>query len=105
MVKLVNIFILLNYASDLSSFGYFITTNGSLPATFVSAGAKFAEGGMFGLSALHPFAPHPERTGLHVASHQFNNLLFAQPELKGDCFKWRTVFPGHFNDAIDVRRT
>jgi hypothetical protein len=53
-------------------------------------------------SAVYPLPPAFERGWTERSTHQGDDLLFAQSELKSNGFKWRSVFPGHFYDPIPV---
>ncbi len=58
---------------------------------------------MFRLAAVYAFSPHPERRGLHLAPHQFDDLLFFEAVCVFDGFEWCSVLPRHFDDSRDVR--
>ena len=57
---------------------------------------------MFGLATTDPFAPHPKGRGLHLSAHQLNHIRFRQTELEGNGFEGSSVFPGHFNDPVEI---
>ena len=54
------------------------------------------------LFAVHPFAPHEVAAAFHVGTHEFNHVFFSQTKLNLNGFEGRTVFPAHFDDAVDV---
>ena len=61
-----------------------------------------AGGGVFGFAATHPLAPELERRRFHLLPHHSNHLLLGESELKFDRLKRSAVFPGHFNDPIEI---
>lgn len=77
----------------------FVSSDGPLTAATkpVDFGAQF---GMLGTSASHSFSPVPERTWMHVPSHEFADLIFLQTELKFNGFERGTIFPGHFDQPV-----
>ena len=56
---------------------------------------------MFGFSSGSPFTPHAKRGGLHLPSHQMNDLSGLQPELFPNGIEGRTILPRHLNDSVD----
>ena len=61
-----------------------------------------AGGSVFGFATAHPLAPQPERRRFHVLSHHSNHLRFGKSELKFNRIEGGTVFPGHFNDPVQI---
>ena len=61
-----------------------------------------AGGGVFGFAATHPLAPELERRRFHLLPHHSNHLRLGESELKFDRLKGSAVFPGHFNDPIEI---
>lgn len=57
---------------------------------------------MFGFAAAHPLAPELERRRLHLLPHQCDHLRLGESELKLNRLKGSAVFPGHFNDPIEI---
>jgi hypothetical protein len=51
---------------------------------------------------MHPRTPFAPVVGVQFAFHEGLYIVFAQPELCKDGIERRTVFPGHFNDTVDV---
>ena len=58
--------------------------------------------GMFGFAAAHPLTPELERRGFHVLPHHSDHLRFGESELKFNRLEGSAVFPGHFNDPIEI---
>ena len=58
---------------------------------------------MLGYPAGHPLAPHPKRRSFHLPPHQRDHGRLVQPKLRFDRVEGGPVFPGHFNNAGDVR--
>ena len=61
-----------------------------------------AGGGVFCFAAAHPLAPERERRRFHLLPHHSNHLRLGESELKLNRLEGRSVFPGHFNDAIKI---
>ena len=61
-----------------------------------------AGGGVFGFAAAHPLAPELERRRFHLLPHQSNHLRLGESELKFNRLEGGAVFPGHFNDPIEI---
>ena len=61
-----------------------------------------AGGGMFCFAAAHPLAPELERRRFHVLPHHSDHLRFGESELKFNRLEGGAVFPGHFNDPIEI---
>jgi hypothetical protein len=79
----------------------FVVADGPLAAAFESADFARAQGGVFlGYALVHAFAPEVETRALELASHQGNNLGFADVKLGFDRLKRGAVFPSHFNDPV-----
>jgi hypothetical protein len=57
---------------------------------------------VFGYPAMHPRTPFAPVVGVQFAFHEGLYIVFAQSELCKDGIEGRTVFPGHFDDAVDV---
>ena len=57
---------------------------------------------MFGSSTGDTLAPHPKGGGFHLLSHERDHILFPQTELVFDRFERCAIFPGHFNNPIDL---
>ena len=57
---------------------------------------------MLGSTALYACSPHFEGTLLHAAAHQFDGFSLSDAKLAEDGIKRSAVFPGHFDDAVDV---
>ena len=57
---------------------------------------------MFGFTAAHPLAPELERRRFHVLPHHGNHLRFGESELKFNRLEGGAVFPGHFNDPVQI---
>ena len=51
-------------------------------------------------SSTNAFAPHLKRRSFHIDSHELNDLIFWDVKLIANCFESCTVFPGHFDDAV-----
>lgn len=79
----------------------FVVANGPLPAALESIDFARAQGGVFlGNALIHAFSPEVETRALELASHQGDNLGFADVKLGFYGFKRGTVFPSHFNDPV-----
>ena len=50
----------------------------------------------------HPLAPELERRRFQVLPHHSNHLLLGESELKFNRLEGGAVFPGHFNDPIEI---
>ena len=57
---------------------------------------------MFGFAATDPLAPELERLRFHLLPHHCDHLRLGESELKLDRLKGRSVFPGHFDNAIKI---
>jgi len=57
---------------------------------------------MFGFAATHPLSPELERGRFQVLPHYSDHLWLGKPELKFNRLKGRAVFPGHFDDSIQI---
>jgi len=57
---------------------------------------------MLRLASGHTFAPHPKRRRFQFCSHQGNHLSFRQAELSVNRVEGCAVFPGHFDDPVDL---
>jgi hypothetical protein len=57
---------------------------------------------VFGRSAFHALAPHPERTGLKLVAHEANHIRFRPPHPFLNGFKRSPVFPSHLNDDGNI---
>jgi hypothetical protein len=57
---------------------------------------------VFGYPAMHPRAPFAPVVGVQLAFHEGLYIVFAQSELCINGIEGRTVFPGHFDNAVDV---
>ena len=78
-----------------------ITRHLSLPATAKTADVLAAQCQVFCFTSLHPGAPFLPVTQLEFVFHESDNFGFRQPELYFNSLERRTVFPGHFDDAVD----
>ena len=58
--------------------------------------------GMFGFAATHPLAPELERRRFQLLPHHSNHLRLGESELKFNRLEGSAVFPGHFNDPIEI---
>ena len=67
------------------------------PETIGAAG-----GGVFGFAPAYPLAPKLERRRFHLLPHQCDHLRFGKSELKFNRLERSAVFPGHFNDSIEI---
>ena len=56
---------------------------------------------VFCLATRNSFPPHSKWGCFHFFSHKHNNRIFGQSELVFDRFKWSTIFPCHFDNAIN----
>ena len=61
-----------------------------------------AGGSVFGFAAAHPLAPELERCRFHLLPHQCDHLRLGKSELKFNRLEGRAVFPGHFDDSIEI---
>ena len=61
-----------------------------------------AGGGVFGFTAAYPLAPELERRRFHLLPHQCDHLRLGESELKLNRLEGSAVFPGHFNDPIEI---
>jgi len=61
-----------------------------------------AGGSVFGFAPAHPLAPELERRRFHLLPHQCDHLRLGKSELKLNRLEGRAVFPGHFNDPIEI---
>ena len=61
-----------------------------------------AGGGVFGFAAADPLAPELERRRFHLLPHHRDDLRLGESELKLDRLEGRSVFPGHFDNAIKI---
>ena len=61
-----------------------------------------AGGGVFGFAATHPLTPELERRRFYLLPHHSNHLGLGESELKFDRLEGSAVFPGHFNDPIEI---
>ena len=61
-----------------------------------------AGGGGFGFATTHPLAPKLERRRFDLLPHHGNNLWLGESELKFNRLEGSPVFPGHFNDPIEI---
>ena len=52
--------------------------------------------------AFHALPPHLKAAALHELAHQRTDVIFFEPKLPFNRFKWCPVFPGHLDDAVDV---
>lgn len=83
----------------------FISGNGPLPAAAVAADFRVADFCVFLThAAVYPFPPKVETAAFQLIAHQGNHGGFRKAKLGMNGFEWRAVFPGHFDDAIDVVR-
>ena len=57
---------------------------------------------MFGFAAAYPLAPELERRRFHLLPHHSNHLRLGETELNFNRLKGSAVFPGHFNDPIEI---
>lgn len=57
---------------------------------------------MFGTPAGYPFAPVAKRSWVHVPAHEFADFVFLEAKLELDGFEGCTVFPGHFDETVQV---
>ena len=53
------------------------------------------------LATRNSFSPHSKRGCFHFFSHKHNHLIFGQSKLVFNRFKRRTIFPCHFDNAIN----
>ena len=61
-----------------------------------------AGSGVFGSTAAHPLAPDLERRRFHLLTHHCDHLWLRESELKFNRLEGRAVFPGHFNNPINI---
>jgi len=81
----------------------FIHRNHTLPATFEPVNFRIALLQMLLTdTAVHALSPQVKTASLQRFSHQCNHIRFPISKLQVNRFKRGSVFPGHFNDAIDV---
>ena len=57
---------------------------------------------VFGSTASHALAPHPERAGFQVSTHEINHCGLIEPKSSLYRLKRRSVLPRHLNDARDI---
>ena len=57
---------------------------------------------VFGFASAHPLAPELERRRFHLLAHQCDHLRLGKSELKFNRLERSAVFPGHFNDSIEI---
>lgn len=84
------------------SFANLITADRSLSATLETTDACGSDMTVFGISSFHSFPPHGKTAFFTVSAHQFNDLWLFYTKLKMNGFKRGAVFPGHFNDSVDL---
>jgi hypothetical protein len=53
-------------------------------------------------TAVDPCPPEQKAFPFQIPAHQIDHLGFRKSELDVDRFKGRAVFPGHFDDAVDI---
>ncbi len=58
---------------------------------------------MLGDSTIHALTPHTETGRQRVRAHEIDDVFFLQPKLHFDGLKWRSIFPGHLDDAVFIR--
>ena len=56
---------------------------------------------VFCLATRNSFPPHSKRGCFHFFPHKWNHLFFWQSKLVFNRFKGRSIFPGHFDNAIN----
>ena len=61
-----------------------------------------ASGGVFGFASAYPLAPELERRRFHLLPHQCDHLRLGESELKLNRLEGSAVFPGHFDDSIEI---
>ena len=61
-----------------------------------------AGSGVFGFATTDPLAPELERRRFHLLTHHCDHLRLGKAELKLDRLEGRSVFPGHFDNAINI---
>ena len=57
---------------------------------------------VFGYPTMHARTPFAPVVGVQFALHERLYIVFAQSELCKDGIEGRSVFPGHFDNAVDV---
>ena len=55
--------------------------------------------------ALCSTSPQPERTGLKLATHQFNHVAWTEPKLRPYGIETGAIFPGHHDHSTRVGLT
>ncbi len=74
-----------------------------LPAAFEPVDVRVSFLRMFlADAAVDPGPPEEEAFPFQMTAHQIDHLGFGKPELDVDGFEGGAVFPGHFDDAVDV---
>ena len=64
---------------------------------------KRAFQGMFRCSTRRSATPISKRRRLEIFAHQLDNLARFESELDSDRIEGRSIFPGHLDDAINLR--
>lgn len=85
-----------------SALGNLVAGDIALKIAFVTTCFKTTERAVLGGSALYAGAPHAPGAWFHFSAHERNHLSFLEAKLQQNGIERRAIFPGHFNDAIDI---
>lgn len=81
----------------------FVVRDSTLSTAFESSDIGVAFLSVFGAcTGVYALTPKVETAALQFPSHHFDDLRFTQSKLQVYRFEWRAVFPGHFDDPIEV---
>lgn len=85
------------------SFTNLIECNVSLKGTFEPGYIRVSFMSMFlANTTVHPLSPEIETAAFEFTPHQCNDLRLTKGKLNPYRFKWRSIFPGHFDDTVFV---
>ena len=88
---------------DLLTLRYFVIADGTLATAFESINVCASLFQMFLANTLgYAFPPKTETGRFQIATHHFYHFALRKAKLKFDRLKGRSVFPGHFDDAIGI---
>jgi hypothetical protein len=78
-----------------------IIADPSLPVALEPVYRLIAPGDVLGASSLYACAPLFPVPDMHLSPHQADYIGFIETKLYCDCFERGTVFPGHFDNAVN----